>query len=151
MSVEINTADGYTADSVYLTVTGTSAEAGDDGQVGRGNRANGLITPYRPMSIEAPAGKNPVTHVGKLYNVLAQRIARAIVDEIAGAQEAYCGLLSQIGRPINEPQLIDVKVHLADAAALALLRPRIAELTRSHLGLAATLWREVMAGTVQLY
>ena len=65
----MNTADGETADSVYLTVTGTSAEGGDDGQVGRGNRVNGLITPYRPMSLEAAAGKNPVTHVGKLYNL----------------------------------------------------------------------------------
>ena len=78
---------------VYLTVTGLSAEMGDDGQVGRGNRVNGLITPYRPMSIEAAAGKNPITHVGKLYNVLAQRIAASIVVEVPGVQEAYCGLL----------------------------------------------------------
>lgn len=151
VSVEVNTADGNTPDSIYLTVTGTSAEAGDDGQVGRGNRVNGLITPYRPMSIEAAAGKNPVTHVGKLYNVLAQRIAASIVGEIVGVQEAYCGLLSQIGRPINEPQLIDVKVRLKDRAALDALRPGIAELTRSHVERAGTLWREVMAGSVQLY
>lgn len=57
-------------DSLYLTVTGTSAEAGDDGEVGRGNRVNGLITLYRPMNMEAAAGKNPVTHVGKLYNII---------------------------------------------------------------------------------
>jgi len=55
VGVVLNHAD--TENSVYLTVTGTSAEAGDDGQVGRGNRANGLITPYRPMSLEAVAGK----------------------------------------------------------------------------------------------
>ena len=151
VEVEVNTADGETADSVYLTVTGTSAEAGDDGQVGRGNRVNGLITPYRPMSLEAAAGKNPVTHVGKLYNVLAQRIARAIVDEIEDAQEAYCGLLSQIGRPVDEPQLIDVKGRPADTAVLEVLRPRIAELTRSHVESAGKLWREVMTGSVQLY
>jgi S-adenosylmethionine synthetase len=149
--VEVNTADGGSADSIYLTVTGTSAEAGDDGQVGRGNRVNGLITPYRPMSIEAAAGKNPVTHVGKLYNVLAQRIAASIVREITGVDEAYCSLLSQIGRPINEPQLVDIRVRPADAAALVALLPRIAELTRSHVQSAAKLWREVMAGSVQLY
>src|SRR5690606_40191772 len=74
-AVEVNMADGETPESVYLTVTGTSAESGDYGQVGRGNRANGLITPHRPMSLEAVAGKNPVTHVGKLYNLLASRIA----------------------------------------------------------------------------
>jgi S-adenosylmethionine synthetase len=151
VAVEVNTADGDTADRIYLTVTGTSAEAGDDGQVGRGNRVNGLITPYRPMSLEAAAGKNPVTHVGKIYNVLAQRITASIVREIVGVEEAYCSLLSQIGKPINEPQLIDVRVRLGDAAALDALRRDIAELTRSHVEAAGTLWREVMAGTVQLY
>jgi S-adenosylmethionine synthetase len=151
VAVEVNTADGNTADSIYLTVTGTSAEAGDDGQVGRGNRVNGLITPYRPMSIEAAAGKNPVTHVGKLYNVLAQRIAASIVRENAGVEEVYCSLLSQIGRPINEPQLIDVRVRMRDAAALEALRSGIAEITCSHVEGAGTLWREVIAGTVPLY
>ncbi len=33
--------------------SGLSAETGDDGQVGRGNRVNGLITPNGPMSLEA--------------------------------------------------------------------------------------------------
>ncbi len=149
--VEVNTADGDTAESLYLTVTGTSAEAGDDGQVGRGNRVNGLITPYRPMSLEAAAGKNPVTHVGKLYNVLAQRIAAAIVGEVEAADEAYCYLLSQIGRPIDQPQVIDVKVRIGDIAALDALRPRIAELTRAQLAQANTLWRELVAGTVPLW
>jgi S-adenosylmethionine synthetase len=57
--VPVNAADDPPTGSVYLTVTGTSAEAGDDGQVGRGNRVNGLITPGRPMSLEAAAGKRP--------------------------------------------------------------------------------------------
>jgi hypothetical protein len=55
--VAVNAADDLTTGNIYLTVTGTSAEAGDDGQVGRGNRVNGLITPCRPMSLEAAAGK----------------------------------------------------------------------------------------------
>jgi S-adenosylmethionine synthetase len=151
VDVEVNTADGNTAESLYLTVTGTSAESGDDGQVGRGNRVNGLITPYRPMSLEAAAGKNPVTHVGKLYNILAQRIAAAIVVEIDAAEEACCYLLSQIGRPIDQPQVIDVKLRIGDLAALDALRPRIAELTRAQLAQANTLWREVVAGTVPLW
>ena len=65
-NVTVNFADQELEGSVYLTVTGTSAEAGDDGQVGRRNRVNGLIMPGRPMSLEAAAGKNPVTHVGKI-------------------------------------------------------------------------------------
>ena len=64
--VAVNAADDIGSGSIYLTATGTSAEMGDDGQVGRGNRINGLITSSRPMSLEAAAGKNPVSHVGKI-------------------------------------------------------------------------------------
>ena len=149
--VALNTADGDTADSVYLTVTGLSAEAGDDGQVGRGNRVNGLITPYRPMSLEAAAGKNPVTHVGKLYNVLANRIARALVAEVSGVQEAYCYLVSRIGRPITEPQLVDLKLRLGDPADLAAVRPRAEELARGEIAGVTTLWRELLEGPQQVW
>ena len=146
VDVAVNTADDDTRDGIYLTVTGLSAEAGDDGQVGRGNRVNGLITPYRPMTLEAVAGKNPVSHVGKLYNVIANEIASAVVEEIAGVKEAYCMLVSQIGRPINEPQLLDLKLRLEDAAALETIRPRAAEIAASGVGRVATLWRELIEG-----
>lgn len=105
VNIYINTGDDPEAideSGYYLVVTGTSAEHGDDGATGRGNRANGLITPMRPMSMEAAAGKNPINHVGKLYNVLAQMIARRIVEETS-VDEAYVKLLSQIGRSINDP------------------------------------------------
>jgi S-adenosylmethionine synthetase len=105
----VNTAD--TKGSVYITVTGTSAEQGDDGQVGRGNRVNGLITPYRPMSLEAAAGKNPISHIGKIYNTVANEISKRVVEEIEEVEEAYCYIVSQIGKPINEPQLLDVKIR----------------------------------------
>ena len=137
---------GETADSVYLTVTGLSAEAGDDGQVGRGNRVNGLITPYRPMSLEAAAGKNPVTHVGKLYNLMASRIAHAVVAGVPGVNEANCTLLSQIGRPIDAPQVFDVKLRLADPAALASLRARIEAIAQDELSGIGRLWTNVLAG-----
>ncbi len=146
VEVQVNAADGDTADSVYLTVTGLSAEAGDDGEVGRGNRVNGLITPYRPMSLEAAAGKNPVSHTGKLYNLLADRIARALAAELPGVDEAYVRLLSRIGSPIAEPALADVGVRLADPAAIDALRPRAAQLVRAHLHQASQLWRDVLAG-----
>lgn len=108
VEVNINTADDYDRGIVYLTVTGLSAEQGDDGSVGRGNRANGLITPYRPMSLEAVAGKNPVNHVGKIYNLLANRIASEIAAE--GAEQVYVKLLSQIGKPIDQPLIASVHV-----------------------------------------
>ena len=111
VEIFINTADNPADNSVYITVTGTSAEAGDDGQVGRGNRPNGLITPYRPMTLEAAAGKNPVSHVGKIYSAVANIIAKRVVNEIEEIEEAYCYLVSQIGKPITEPQACDVKVR----------------------------------------
>jgi S-adenosylmethionine synthetase len=144
ISVAVNSADGDTPDSVYLTVTGTSAEGGDDGEVGRGNRANGLITPYRPMTMEAAAGKNPITHVGKLYNIVASRIAQALVQELDGVLEAYCYLVSRIGQRIDEPQAVDVKLRLAPGAELPALTTRAQELVRAHLNALPQLWRELL-------
>jgi len=112
VTVDVNTADLPERGSggCYLAVTGTSAEHGDDGQVGRGNRANGLITPFRPMTLEAAAGKNPISHVGKTYNVAAQRIVDRLVGEDLGIAQAYCYLVSQIGAPITDPQAIGLEI-----------------------------------------
>ncbi len=110
VKVYVNTGDIVEKGIVYLTVTGTSAEHGDDGMTGRGNRANGLITPLRPMSLEATAGKNPVNHVGKIYNVVANDLANRIYREVPGLSEVYVKLLSQIGRPIDDPLVADIKV-----------------------------------------
>jgi S-adenosylmethionine synthetase len=150
-AVEVNTADGDTADSVYLTATGLSAESGDDGQVGRGNRVNGLIAPYRPMSLEAAAGKNPVTHVGKLYNLLANRVAHALVAEVAGVREVYCYLVSRIGHPITEPQVMDLKLRVDDPESLPALAPRVADIARAELDGVTTLWRELIEGAQQVW
>jgi S-adenosylmethionine synthetase len=149
--VLVNAADGDTADGIYLTVTGLSAESGDDGQVGRGNRVNGLITPYRPMSLEALAGKNPVAHVGKLYNVVATRAAAAVVAAVPGVEEAGCFLSSRIGRPLVEPELFDVAVRLAEPRALATLEPRIAAVARAELDRVHSLWREAVDGALRLW
>lgn len=111
VSVAVNTADDIDAGSIYLTVTGTSAEAGDDGEAGRGNRINGLITPCRPMTIESVSGKNPVTHVGKLYSLAASLIAQRLVDDLPEIAEAHCLMVSQIGRALDEPQAIELAVR----------------------------------------
>lgn len=149
IDVRINEADDPAPEGekdVYLTVTGTSAEAGDDGEVGRGNRANGLITPCRPMSIEAPAGKNPRTHVGKLYNVIAARIAEDIIARIFGVAEARCRLVSRIGRPLREPEIADIEVAMWEDLPLAEVRPAIEEIAREELARADTIWEELVWG-----
>ncbi len=113
----INTGDDNTCESekgYYLTVTGTSAEMGDDGSVGRGNRANGLITPNRPMSMEATSGKNPINHVGKIYNLLSNKMAEDITREIEGIQQIHIMILSQIGKPIDHPKAASAQIIVND-------------------------------------
>ncbi|WP_456421712.1 methionine adenosyltransferase [Thermococcus sp.] len=110
VNIYVNTADDPKNGIYYITVTGTSAEAGDDGSVGRGNRVNGLITPNRHMSMEAAAGKNPVSHVGKIYNLLSMLIANDIAEQVEGVEEVYVRILSQIGKPIDEPLVASIQI-----------------------------------------
>ena len=97
------------------------------------------------MSMEAVAGKNPVTHVGKLYNVAAHRIAHAVASEVTGVREVYCYLASQIGRPIQEPQIADLHVRMKEGRALGEVRPYITEIAQAHLAAINTLWRDLLA------
>ncbi len=151
VNVVVNAADNITEQSIYLTVTGTSAENGDDGEVGRGNRANGLITFYRPMSMEALAGKNPVSHIGKLYNVVAQNIAHDIVNSVEGVLEAYCYLLGQIGRPIDNPAVADLKLHLAPGINIEEIKKPVAAIVNQHLSTINILWKTIINGSLTLF
>jgi S-adenosylmethionine synthetase len=112
--IHFNTLDetGRGLGGVYLSLLGTSAEDADSGQVGRGNRVNGLIPVNRPLGTEAAAGKNPVSHVGKIYNVLSHRIAEKLYDGIEGVREVYIYLVSRIGAPIDRPQMATAQIAL---------------------------------------
>lgn len=114
VNVWVNTGDRVDKGSIFLTVTGTSAEMGDDGSVGRGNRCNGIITPQRPMSMEATSGKNPINHIGKIYNLLSTEIATQCVKEIDGIEDLYIRLLSQIGKPIDQPLIASAQYIAKD-------------------------------------
>lgn len=92
----------------YLTVTGSVADTGDVGVTGRGNRANGLITPMRPMSIEASAGKNPLDHTGKLYTILASRLAQMVAETTS--RHAVVTLATAKGTPLCEPDQLWVEI-----------------------------------------
>jgi S-adenosylmethionine synthetase len=150
VAVEVNAADDPSAGSVYLTVTGTSAEGGDDGEAGRGNRVNGLIAPGRPMTLESAAGKNPVTHVGKLYNLLAPLIAQALVEALPEVAEARCLLVSRIGQPVADPQAADVQLRCHEPIAARALEARVRAVVGDHLAGASRLWRELLEGRVAL-
>ena len=109
----------------YLTLLGTSAEAGDSGEVGRGNRVCGIISLRRPASAEAAPGKNPVAHVGKIYNVLAQVLAEDIHKKVPGLLDVTVWITSQIGQPISSPQSVVVEIIPANGTNLAAVRPQI--------------------------
>src|SRR3970282_719158 len=94
---------GRGTEGVYLSLTGTSAEDADSGQVGRGNRVNGLIAFSRPTGGAAAAGQNPVAHVGKIYSVLSHRLARLIHARCPGLLEVYVHLACRIGEPVDHP------------------------------------------------
>lgn len=118
VALYLNTLDqrGRGVGGVYLTVGGTCADGADCGQVGRGNRGNGVISLNRPQSAEAAAGKNPVSHVGKIYNVLSYRIANEVYSNVNGIKEVYIWLLSQIGRRIDHPKIAAAQVVMANGS-----------------------------------
>jgi len=151
VSVDVNTADDYDEGSIYLTVTGTSAEQGDDGSVGRGNRANGLITPNRPMSMEATSGKNPVNHIGKIYNLLSTEIAESVVGEVDGIRDLQLRLLSQIGQPIDQPHVADAQVVTADGVDLADRRAEIEAIIDDELADVTEITRQVIDGELSTF
>jgi S-adenosylmethionine synthetase len=147
----VNGADDLDKGNIFLTVTGTSAEAGDDGEVGRGNRACGLITPYRPMTMEAVVGKNPVTHVGKLYNLMAGRLAATLANEIEDAANVECVLVNQIGRPVSDPHLVDIRLSFANRIQDRQYREQVSGIVQSELAKMDELRHSLLAGRVQLY
>ena len=142
--IYINTADSYQKESIYITVIGTSAENGDDGQVGRGNRANGLITPNRSMTLEAVAGKNPISHVGKIYNFFAKDLSKAIVESGYGS-DASVHIVSQIGKPINQPQILEIRIKNKNAK-----EDIIIEMAREMLQNLPLIWKKIIVGEYEI-
>jgi S-adenosylmethionine synthetase len=149
--VGVNTADAPASNAIYLTVTGTSAEAGDDGQVGRGNRVNGLITPCRPMSLEAAAGKNPITHVGKIYNVVARDIAMTLATDLPEVAKAQCLMVSRIGAPISQPAMLQIRLSTRERYPVTELKQRVEEIAADSIARIPLLVDDFVAGRIDLF
>ena len=135
VDINMNTADlpGRGLRGMYTTVLGTSADGADCGQVGRGNRVNGIIPLNRPTCSEAAAGKNPTSHVGKIYNLLTYQIAGRVQSETNGVRGAYVWLLSEIGRPINEPKIASVQLILDRGTTLSEVSSKVQDLVAAEL------------------
>lgn len=154
VEVFVNTADSDEArdeSGYYLTVTGTSAEMGDDGSVGRGNRANGLITPCRPMSMEATSGKNPINHVGKIYNILSNEIANDVVANVEGIKQINLMILSQIGKPIDQPKAASAGLILENGYDMDKVTPQVNKIIDDWLENISVITENVVQGKARTF
>jgi S-adenosylmethionine synthetase len=151
--VYFNTLDvgGRGINGCYLSVTGTSAEDADCGEVGRGNRVNGIIPLNRPVSAEAAAGKNPVSHIGKIYNVLTHKMARQIYKDVEGVEEVYVWLCSQIGKPIDQPKIAAAQMVLKKGASLTEISGEVNEIIDKSLDRINKLCMDLAYGREKIY
>jgi S-adenosylmethionine synthetase len=147
LSVGVNVLDrrGEGLAGIYASVLGISAESADSGEVGRGNRVNGLISFCRAGGSEAAAGKNPVGHTGKIYSVLADRLAGRLVGGVPGLEEVTLWLSSEIGRPVDQPRTAFALVHLAPGAVLADVAAAAEAMIASELAQLPAFCRDVAA------
>ncbi len=151
VEVHVNTADDFEEGAIYLTTTGTSAEQGDDGSVGRGNRANGLITPNRPMSMEATSGKNAINHIGKIYNLLSTDIAETVGEEVDGIRELQIRLLSQIGQPIDQPHVADADIVTEEGLSVADVKDDVEAVIDRELGDVTSITERAIHGELSTF
>jgi S-adenosylmethionine synthetase len=64
-----------------------------------------------------------VNHVGKIYNILGNEIANEIVQETGGdVKEVHVRILSQIGKPVDEPQVASIQMLPAEGVRLAAVK-----------------------------
>ncbi|HLN83079.1 MAG TPA: methionine adenosyltransferase [Candidatus Binatia bacterium] len=148
VNVTLNTLDRRAAgiSGMYLSVLGTSAEDADSGEVGRGNQVNGIIALNRPRGSEAAAGKNPVSHVGKIYSVLSHRLAQQIYSEIPGVRQAVVWLCSRIGDPVDSPQMSFVQVVLDNSTEFSAVQAAVSKTVAQELARMAEFCEELANG-----
>jgi S-adenosylmethionine synthetase len=151
VNVMVNTADDVAHGAVYLTLTGTSAEMGDDGAVGRGNRVNGVIAPFRATSLEAACGKNPISHVGKVYNVLALLAAQDIIARVPTVRAATVHILSQIGAPLDQPLVATALVHPTDQSLTPSIRADVQSVLDENLAQVNSVRTRILEQELKLF
>ena len=151
VTVVVDTADDVEHDAVYLTLTGSSAEMGDDGAVGRGNRVNGVIAPFRSTSLEAACGKNPISHVGKVYNVLALLAAQDIIKRVPTVRAATVHVLSQIGAPLDQPLVATALVSPANGPLTPSIRDDVQNVIDEHLAQVSSLRNRILNRELTLF
>ncbi len=137
-------------EGLYLTVLGTSADSADSGEVGRGNMANRVISPSRPAGAEATAGKNPVSHIGKIYNALSFSIANQIHENVDGVSEVFVWMYNVIGRPVNDPKSVIVQPIVENNFNEAEAKQKIQEIVEKNLSNINQFCNDLISGKIQI-
>lgn len=151
VDISINHGDPKEGNEVYITKTGLSCESGDDGAVGRGNRVNGLITPFRNMSLEAAAGKNPISHIGKIYNIVAREIAEDIVKLYPDIKECNVSIVSQIGRKIDDPRSVYIDTVMAEGKSIDPIGSKIRDIASETLQNISYITQDISRGKYEMF
>jgi S-adenosylmethionine synthetase len=103
------------------------------------------------MTIEAAAGKNPVSHVGKLYSLTAGAIASRLAGQVPGIREATCVLVSQIGRAVEDPQMVEVQVVFDNGQLINFVKKTIRDVVQAELSRFPDLQTALLEERVPLY
>jgi S-adenosylmethionine synthetase len=94
--------DGY-----YCNVSGSALDYGEEGVVGRGNNRRGIIPSFRPYTMEAVWGKNPVYHVGKVLGLVVDTLAKNIALRYNCHAEVIA--ITRVADPLFEPHNLLVR------------------------------------------
>lgn len=151
VNISINNLDSKNKgfEGLYLTVLGTSADSADSGQVGRGNMANRVISPCRPAGAEAIAGKNPVSHIGKIYNAMSFKLAEQIHNDLPDL-EVIVWMYNVIGKPVNEPQAIVVQPISENKLDVSKLKNQVNEIIEKNLDKMNEFCMELALGKIEI-
>jgi S-adenosylmethionine synthetase len=101
--------------------------------------------------MEATSGKNPVNHIGKIYNLLSTRVAQSVVEEVDGIRQLQLRLLSQIGSPIDQPHVADALVVTEDGVAVGDIEADVRATIDDELATVTEMTREVIEGDVSTF
>jgi len=82
---------------------------------------------------------------------MAGQIARELVAALADVAGAECMLVSRIGAPIDQPQIIGIRLAMRDGRSPAALAAPAGEIARVRLSRLGALGEQLAAGALDVY
>ncbi len=109
VNVIVNTQTSGPNPRPYLVTGGSCTDFGEEGAVGRGNNTHGIISSFRPNTMEAPHGKNPTYFVGKLLGYQADMISKQIYEQLGTRCQVV--LQANLGDDLFDPSRVIVSTE----------------------------------------